>query len=324
MKISICITVINEESSIGKLLDSLLTQTIKANEIIIVDGGSVDKTVEIIKHYSKKDNSIRYLIEKGGIAHGRNTAIEVARFPIIAQIDAGCVARKNWLEKLTAPFMHENVGLVAGFYEMLADNPLQEAMNVFHGTPPERFDPENFLPSARSVAFRRQLWETVGGYNEKLKKAGEDTLFFYNCVKTKCRIVRVGEAKVIWEETRTFNLIDSLRKFRSYAVGDAVTGIWWHPTKQLASHNIKISLIFVRYLFALFILIFSFKLPLLAYLLAFLFISYVFWSIYKWRDIIFDWRARVYLPIVQISSDIAVMTGFISGLIVQSSHGKSR
>ena len=51
MNISICITTFNEEGSVGALLDSLLDQSLKADEIIVVDGGSTDKTLEIINHY---------------------------------------------------------------------------------------------------------------------------------------------------------------------------------------------------------------------------------------------------------------------------------
>lgn len=136
MKVSICITIYNEESSITALIDSLLSQTKKPDEIIIVDGGSSDKTVEIVRHYQKKDKRIKLVVEPGGIAHGRNTAIELAKYPIIASIDAGCVAKNDWLAKITEPFINKKIGLVAGFYKMAARNSLQQAMSVFHGVPP--------------------------------------------------------------------------------------------------------------------------------------------------------------------------------------------
>ncbi len=314
MNISVCITVKNEEKSITRLLDSLLGQTKKADEIIIVDGGSNDRTLEIIKHYQKRDKTIRFVIDRGSIAHGRNVSIELAKFSIIAQIDAGCIAKKDWLEKITDPFKDKTVDMVAGFYEMVAKNPLQEAMNVYHGVPPERFDPLTFLPSARSVAFRKMLWEEVGGYSEKLERAGEDTLFFYKSVKNKSRIVRVEEARVIWEEAGTFSLKDSLKKFFSYAKGDAKIGIWWHPSKQLASHNIKISTIYLRYLIGLIILIETLIGNITPLFLISLIILYLIYPIWKWRDVITNWKAWVYLPIVQITSDFAVMSGFLTGI----------
>ena len=47
MKVSLVVTVLNEEPSIAALLESILSQTKKADEIVIVDGGSTDKTIDI-------------------------------------------------------------------------------------------------------------------------------------------------------------------------------------------------------------------------------------------------------------------------------------
>jgi len=315
MKVSVCITVFNEEKSISALLESLLRQTKKPNEIIIVDGGSKDKTVDIIRHYQKKNKRIRLLIEPGSVAHGRNVSIELARYPIIASTDAGCVVKKDWLEKITAPFKHKEIGLVAGFYRMAAKNSMQKAMNVYHGVLPQHFDPTSFLPSARSVAFRKKIWEKVGGYSEKLDKAGEDTLFFHEIVKRGTRIVRVGEAIVYWKEPANFSLKDSIKKFYQYAKGDAQAGIWWHPTKQLASHNIKILSIFARYLIGLVLLILAFKNPLLWLALILVLIFYIFWAFRKVFIEFNDWKAGLWGIILQFLSDFAVMAGFISGLV---------
>jgi glycosyltransferase involved in cell wall biosynthesis len=314
MKVSLCVTIYNEESSISALIDSLLSQTKKPDEIIIVDGGSLDKTVEIVRHYQKKDKRIKLVIEPGSIAHGRNTSIELAKYPIIASIDAGCIAKNDWLEKITQPFINKEIGLVAGFYHMGAKNSLQQAMVIFHGVPPQRFDPENFLPSARSVAFRKDLWLEVGGYSEKLAKTGEDTLFFYNIVKTKTRIARVEEAVVYWEDPKNYTLLTFLKKSFEYAKGDAEVGILWHPSQRFTSHNIKVVAIFARYIVGLILfaaILFRGLTPLLLLVLIFL---YLFWSIWKWRDVIKDMRVRLWLPVVQVTSDLAVMLGFVAGL----------
>lgn len=53
MRVSLIFTVLNEEKSVKNLLDSLLKQTRKPDEIVVVDGGSKDRTVEILKQYRK-------------------------------------------------------------------------------------------------------------------------------------------------------------------------------------------------------------------------------------------------------------------------------
>ena len=59
IKISVVVPTLNEETNIAKLLDRLLDQTMKPDEIIISDGGSIDKTIFIINKYIKKNNIIK-------------------------------------------------------------------------------------------------------------------------------------------------------------------------------------------------------------------------------------------------------------------------
>lgn len=313
MKISICITVKDEEKSIGDLLTSLLNQSLKPHEIIIVDGGSTDRTLQILTHFAKKSKLIKIVKEPGSIAHCRNVSIDVCRGDIIATTDAGCVADPSWLEKITTPFKHKTIGLVAGFYNMPYKTPLQEAARVYLGVVSQRFDPSTFLPSARSCAFRKSVWESIGGFNEKLERGGEDTEFFFKCVKRNVKIARVEEAIVSWNEIKKMNLGDISKKFFVYAKGDGQAKIWWHPSKQLSSHNIKISLVFIRYIIGLLLLIYSFFNTPLFTLLIILFFAYLIFPVWKWRDVVKNTRARLWLPIIQIISDIQVMRGFVVG-----------
>ena len=312
MKVSVISTVFNEAHSVEALLESLLTQTKKPNEIVIVDGGSSDGTYQFLKKASKKHERLKVYLKKGNIAAGRNFAIKKAKYRIIAQIDAGCVADKNWLERITAPFEDKEVGVVAGFYHMVANTPLQMAVAPFHGIPPSKFDPRSYLPSGRSMAFRKSAWKKVGGYSETLQWGGEDTLFNYELLKGNIKFVRVPSAFVYWEVPKTFG--ETLSKFFKYAKGDAESKIWWHPGKNLSTHNIKILTIFARYLFMLSLLVLSFVNLIFFYLLLMTFIFYTSWSIWKMREEVRDSFAKLIVPIIQISSDFAIMAGFTSGL----------
>ena len=168
MNISICITVLNEEESIGKLLDSLLVQSKKASEIAIVDGGSSDKTVEIIRHYQKKHSFIRLIIEKSSRARARNIAVDFAKSEVIAMTDAGCIADSDWLKNITTPFETGKVDVVAGFYKMVGKTNFQKAESVFMGVTPRKFN-HKFLSSTRSIAFTKKIWDEVGGFPEKVR-----------------------------------------------------------------------------------------------------------------------------------------------------------
>ncbi|MBR9689885.1 MAG: glycosyltransferase family 2 protein, partial [Candidatus Altiarchaeota archaeon] len=103
-KVTVICTLKNEILGLDILMSSLLNQTTKPNEIVVVDGGSTDGTLERLKEwieiFSKIKVKMKVLQEKGAnIARGRNLAIEAASSEFIASIDGGCVAKRLWLEK---------------------------------------------------------------------------------------------------------------------------------------------------------------------------------------------------------------------------------
>ena len=312
MKVSVVVTLLNEEGSVGDLLESLLNQSMSPDEIVIVDGGSHDNTIPIIKGFIATNRKIKLLEKPGNIASGRNLAIEKSKYDIIAQTDGGCVADPNWLEKITAPFADDSVGMVAGFYNMVVSSPFQEALAPFHGTVKRKFDPRHFMPSGRSVAFRKEVWEYVGGYKETFDRAGEEPLFNYKILTAGVRIKRVPEATVDWQVPDSFKV--SIKKFFYYAKGDAEAGIWWHPAQRLHTHNIKILGIFIRYFFGIALLFATPFFPFSFLILIYGFVFYTSWSIWKMREDVHSFRGRLLVPIVQIASDIAVMAGFLSGI----------
>ena len=302
MNISICITVFNEEGSIGALLDSLLAQSLKAKEIVIVDGGSNDRTVEIINHYQKRFGGISLLREKCTRARGRNLSVEIAKNEIIAITDAGCVAHADWLKNICEPLNNSEISVSAGFYKMVGKTEVQKAMAIFLGTQPKDFD-ITFLPSTRSIAFKREIWEEVGGFPEDAGNSAEDTYFNFRLLKKGVKIARVKNAVVEWGMPGTIQEFG--RKIYDYAKWDAKSKIWFFPGKGLASHNVKALFVLFRYLVGFSLLVFSFFNPALLYLLVILLLLYFFWAFKK---------AGFWGIVLQIVSDFAVMSGLLSGV----------
>jgi len=318
MKISFVTTVFNEEKTIDSFLKSLVAQTKKPNEIIIIDGGSADKTVAKIKKWKKNSSlandrlKIRLLVKKGAtIAQGRNVGIEKAKSEIVAISDAGCILYPDWLENITKPFKNPKIDLVAGFYQMTSKNIFQKCLACYLGVLPERLNPENFMPSTRSIAFRKKVWQKIGGFNEKLKKTGEDTLFNYQAKKLGFNFFTAKDALVSWQIPSTWK--EAWKKIHNYAKGDAQAGIWWHPSQKILTHNLRISFIYIRYLLGLIFLILGFSSPIFWVLLAIGFTGYLFWAILKNYRYVRAWQAFFILPILQIISDFAVMLGFLIG-----------
>ncbi len=312
MKASICITTFNEDNNIAKLLESLIRQSKKADEIVIVDGGSSDKTPEIIRHYQKKYSYIKTVFEKCSRSRGRNISVDLAENEIIAITDAGCIADPNWLKNITKPFETGRVDIVAGFYTMQGSEPCQKAMSAFLGVTPRKFN-HNFLPSTRSMAFTKNAWEIVGGFPESKTNSAEDTDFNYKAVKLGLKYSRVKNAIVEWGMPKTFG--EFFKKIQDYAKWDAQYGIWWHPTHKLMSHNIKALSVLARYIFLLGFFIFSLANTSLLALWFFILFAYLIWAFRKEYMEFNDWKVTLWGPVVQIASDFAVMSGFISGII---------
>lgn len=101
-EVSIIIPVKNEASSIEALLQGLFAQTHLPAEIVITDGGSTDRTTELIRAWQKQSPLPVTLIETAQAlpGRGRNMAIRQARCEWLACIDAGIAPAHDWLEKL--------------------------------------------------------------------------------------------------------------------------------------------------------------------------------------------------------------------------------
>lgn len=117
--ISIIVPVYNVERYIEECLDSLLNQSYKNIEIIIVNDGSTDRSDEIIKKYAILNPNIIYLQQKNsGQAKARNTALKYVKGKYVIFIDSDDFLNKNALEKMYNNINESNSQVcIAGYYE---------------------------------------------------------------------------------------------------------------------------------------------------------------------------------------------------------------
>jgi glycosyltransferase involved in cell wall biosynthesis len=292
MKTSIVVTVLNEEKSIERLCKALLSQTQKCDDIIIVDGGSVDNTVSIIKKFPK----IKLFQKIGNRSVGRNFGIEKAKESIIAITDAGGYLQKDWLEKITQPFKDNKVEVVSGYYKSLAETNFEKCITPYFLVMPDQLSKvDEFFPSSRSVAIRKTVWEKVK-YPEKYFH-NEDLVWDYDLKKAGYDFYFQKNAIVYWQPQP--NLKVAIRTFYRFALGDAEADIY-RPTAQF---------IYYRYLGALFL----FGMGKYSLVLIPLFILYSLWAILKNIKYVKSWQAIYWLPIIQIASDVSIMWGHLVG-----------
>lgn len=308
MKISFIATVFNEEENIDILMRSLLGQTKIPDEVIIIDGGSHDTTVERIKSYSREfeHKKVRFVLltKKGNRSVGRNEAIKLSAGNIVVCSDAGCILDKKWVEFITDPYLTGKADVVAGYYKGKSNNVFQKCLIPYVLVMPDKVDPNNFLPATRSMAFRKLIWEKIGGFPEKYSH-NEDYVFAHRIKKLGTNIIFEKNAIVEWVPPSTF--IDAFKIFFRFALGDAEARIF-RP---------KVVFIFLRYILGILLLFYAIikSVNVLLIIVFALIIFYCIWAVAKSYKYIKDVRATLILPILQIGSDFAVMIGTIVGLI---------
>ena len=306
IKISVVVTVLNEAETILALLYGLLAQTKQPAEIIIVDAGSCDKTVQLIELFIKKYHKLplKIFTQEGNRSMGRNWGIKQTTYDWIAITDAGCVPHRDWLEKLALKAVIDQADVVAGYYDAAPETAFQKAVTPYMLVMPDKVHPELFLPATRSMLMKKEVWKKVGGFDEALR-VSEDYDFAYKLLRAKFKLTFTDQAKVSWWPIETLNqFYQTVQDMARYDAKARIT-------------RVKTYLVFCRYLiFLLLALVFFCS----HWLLGLGFITgstivYAFWSI--WKNVQYVDRGWFYLSVLQVVSDWGVMVGTVKGLIIE-------
>lgn len=300
-------TALNEEESIEKFLSSIVLNSVLPSEVVLVDAYSTDRTFTLMEKFKKKYKNklkVKILQRKGNRSIGRNEAIKNSDASIIVSSDVGCVLDKNFFKNILDPFRDKDIDVVSGYYKPITKSIFQKCLAAYTSVMPDRIDPQNFLPSARSMAFRKKLWEKVEGYPESLDTC-EDLVFDKRLKNIGAKFIFKKDALVYWPQRR--NIGEATIQFFNYAFGDGLAHYFRRQTPFL----------FLRYLVGIIIIILgiTFKSQVLINLIISLVILYLIWSIMKNYKYVRELEAIAILPLLQLISDISVLTGTTLGYI---------
>jgi cellulose synthase/poly-beta-1,6-N-acetylglucosamine synthase-like glycosyltransferase len=225
VRVSVVTTERNETKTIERFIKGILDQSYPADELVICDGNSNDGTISSIKKLVKKNHKIKLVVKSGNRSIGRNAAIKLACNNIIAMTDVGTVAHKDWLKFLIKPFEEDpKTMVVGGFFKIKSQSLFEEVSANQMLYDHNRIDPETWLPSSRSIAFKKEAWLEVGGYPEQAKY-NEDTPFDLSLKKAGYKFAFAPKAIVYWRPRP--NLKEFFKQYYNYAIGDGIGLIHW-------------------------------------------------------------------------------------------------
>ena len=199
---SVVIALYNKESHIQSTLESVLTQTFKDFEIIVVNDGSTDGSTSVVK--SINDSRIHYVSQENkGASAGRNTAISKASGQYIALLDADDLWQPNYLEtiqQLILSYPKESVFATAVTLETMS-NSIPSVYSIKNIKDKQVYVVDYFesstinsLLTSSSTVLHQRVFEEIGNYDTSIK-SGQDTDLWIR-IGLHYKVIFINEALV--------------------------------------------------------------------------------------------------------------------------------
>jgi glycosyltransferase involved in cell wall biosynthesis len=167
MKFSFIVPALNEEKCIGNCLTSLVNQTKKPDEIVVVDNGCTDRTAKIARAFGVKVVHEK----KKGISHARNKGARVASGDVLCFVDADGVVSENWLKEAGENFKKPCIKAVVGL-NVFTHRQIPKALwyNTYTATAYSSLVLLNFLTerlflAGNNFAIRTAIFKKLGGFD---------------------------------------------------------------------------------------------------------------------------------------------------------------
>jgi len=253
----VIVPVFNAEGTIGELLDSLMKVDYDRDklEIILVDGGSTDRTREIIQSYP-----VKLIVEKKrGLNLARNIGVKKSSGEIILFTDSDCVVPKDWIKRVVKNFRDKEIGCVGGsvfryeenFLSRYADESVLPVLRRFKRRKVlEDVKPPMNFPAGCNMAFRRDVFKTVGEFDEEIHHGFDEDEFVERICKAGYKLVLDPEA-IVRHKHRS-DLKRLLRQTFSYGRGGALIFRKKGIKDHFAKWNISLLIGFLVWLSACF------------------------------------------------------------------------
>ncbi len=223
--ISVVMSLYNSEKDLVSAVNSILGQTFRNFEFIIIDDGSVDRSVEIIEAFT--DPRIRLVCQTNhGLNYSLNKGARLARAPLIARMDPDDISLPSRFEKQIIMLSAQpNVGLVSTFFTHMED--ATEEKGVTLAFPFKSLDVKRSFYMVNSIAhgsamFRKAIWEAVGGFDPKYQPP--DDFHFWTKIAGVADIAIIPES-LYWYRVNPKGMTATMSGLAEMA--DIITNEYW-------------------------------------------------------------------------------------------------
>ncbi len=174
-EVSCLVPVLNEESGIEEMLERLLSQSFRAMEVILADGGSTDRTRELLDQIALRNPKVRWVDNPGRLqGAGLNRAFEASRGSVLVRLDGHSFVRPDYVERCVELLGSTGADVVGG--RMMprsgtssTSRAIELVMGRRWGAGPARFHhpgAAGFVETVYLGTFRREMLERVGGWSD--------------------------------------------------------------------------------------------------------------------------------------------------------------
>ncbi len=221
-KISVIIPACNAEATIHKCLEALAGQTLAPSEVIVVDDGSRDRTVEIAARSAKVVANAR----RKGPGGARNTGAWNSGGDILAFTDSDCIPGPNWLSNIADSFRDGSVGAVGGGYSSGSDDSFwQTFCHEELAFRRRNLSGEVNTLVSNNFACRRSVFLELGGFPEDFPLPSLEDMLFSYLISRKYKVLWVNDSGVAHHFKR--GLIAYLRHQYVYALESTKFFLRW-------------------------------------------------------------------------------------------------
>lgn len=203
--ISIVCPIYNEEKFIVNLLKYLQRVEPVRKEVFFIDGGSTDKTKEIVSRFTLESDSINLLHNPNRyVPHALNLAIPKCKGDIIVRLDAHCIYSDDYFLKIGEVFEKTGADIVGGPTRTAYHNTTQQVIGYaissrfgVGGSRVHQIDYEGESDSVTFGAWRKELFSDVGLFDTRLKR-NQDDEFHYRAKSMGKRIYQSPDIKLYY------------------------------------------------------------------------------------------------------------------------------